>query len=361
MAEDLFWLNDGQWEVVSGCLPRGQRGPKRSCDRTVISGIIHVLRSGCSWRECPPQYGPYTTVFNRFNRWRRRGIWQRIVAELGIDVQIVAGDRAHPAVNGDAMLSFVRVTPPAHSASTKPPRFAGPSPAAKHGTVFRNAGPAVQNVSELRGARLAAISSSARRGARDIVNLTAGALHPYDYASRDSQPAQPALPTDDALLRLVVDTVMRPLKVAPTAVMAGLVTTVSLLEALYDDERSSMGLAVISPELRYLHINAFLAKLDGIPASEHVGRSIHDVVPGRPEAVQRVLSALCSGRSSTGIELCGDVPDEPGIKRFWLEFCYPVKNPGGSIGGLVLLVGEFTAAMSAVDALPKRTRSYGRM
>jgi transposase len=82
MQAELFWLDDQQWKAISGHLPVKQRGPKRVDDRTVISGIIHVLQSGSPWRACPPQYGPYMTVFNRFNRWKRRGIWQRIVLEL---------------------------------------------------------------------------------------------------------------------------------------------------------------------------------------------------------------------------------------------------------------------------------------
>jgi hypothetical protein len=82
---ELFWLDDAQWNAISRHLPLKQTGPKRSNDRVVISGIIHVLRSGCAWRDCPREYGPYMTVFNRFNRWKHRGIWDRIVATLTLD------------------------------------------------------------------------------------------------------------------------------------------------------------------------------------------------------------------------------------------------------------------------------------
>jgi transposase len=44
----------------------------------VISGILHVLKTGCRWRDGPPEYGPATTVYNRYNRWSRRGLWQRL-------------------------------------------------------------------------------------------------------------------------------------------------------------------------------------------------------------------------------------------------------------------------------------------
>ena len=78
----IFWLNDEAWSVIEPLLPRNQPGARRVDDRRVISGIVHVLQSGCRWRDCPNDYGPYTTVYNRFNRWSRRKIWQRIYATL---------------------------------------------------------------------------------------------------------------------------------------------------------------------------------------------------------------------------------------------------------------------------------------
>jgi putative transposase len=48
----------------------------------VISGIVHVLKSGCRWCDCPPEYGPPTTIYNRFVRWARRGLWEDLFREL---------------------------------------------------------------------------------------------------------------------------------------------------------------------------------------------------------------------------------------------------------------------------------------
>jgi len=75
MGKQLYWLSDVEWEKLEALLPRGRRGAHRVDDRRVISGIIHMLRSGARWRDCPPEYGPYTTIYNRFNRWSRQGIW----------------------------------------------------------------------------------------------------------------------------------------------------------------------------------------------------------------------------------------------------------------------------------------------
>src|SRR3979409_345054 len=82
MRGNLFWLSDGQWKRIEPYLPTDVRGVERADDRRVISGIVHVLKSGCRWSDCPPEYGPPTTIYNRFVRWARRGIWENLFREL---------------------------------------------------------------------------------------------------------------------------------------------------------------------------------------------------------------------------------------------------------------------------------------
>jgi len=77
-----FWLSDEQFELIKPYLPYRAAGKRREDDRRIISGIIHVLQSGCRWRDCPSQYGPPTTVYNRYNRWSQKGIWQYMFREL---------------------------------------------------------------------------------------------------------------------------------------------------------------------------------------------------------------------------------------------------------------------------------------
>ena len=79
MRKGLFWLNDKQWAQIEPHLPTNQTGPAREDDRRIISGIIHMLQCGARWRDCPSDYGPYTTIYNRFNRWAKRGHWQAIL------------------------------------------------------------------------------------------------------------------------------------------------------------------------------------------------------------------------------------------------------------------------------------------
>ncbi len=77
-----FWLDDRQWAAIEPLLPKNQPGARRKDDRRIISGIIHVLKVGCRWQDCPAIYGPPTTIYNRFHRWARRGIWRRLFAAL---------------------------------------------------------------------------------------------------------------------------------------------------------------------------------------------------------------------------------------------------------------------------------------
>lgn len=82
MAKQLYWLSDAEWAKIEPLLPRGRRGAHRVDDRRVISGIIHMLKCGARWRDCPAEYGPYTTIYNRFHRWSQQGIWFDIFQAL---------------------------------------------------------------------------------------------------------------------------------------------------------------------------------------------------------------------------------------------------------------------------------------
>ncbi|MCJ2136798.1 IS5 family transposase [Methylobacterium sp. J-026] len=79
---NLFWLSDEPWAVIEPFMPREQPGPERNDDRQIISGILHVLTSGCRWRDGPAAYGPRTTVYNRLNRRSRRGFWKAMLTAL---------------------------------------------------------------------------------------------------------------------------------------------------------------------------------------------------------------------------------------------------------------------------------------
>ncbi|WP_420587546.1 IS5 family transposase [Marivita sp.] len=94
-------MSDLEWEFIKAVLPRKTRGKKRVDDRRVINGIFYVLRTGIPWADLPEQYGPPTTVYNRFNRWSYAGHWDRIMEAIAdahnVDMVMIDGTsvRAH--------------------------------------------------------------------------------------------------------------------------------------------------------------------------------------------------------------------------------------------------------------------------
>ena len=110
-------LSEAEWLIVEALLPPVGKGKHRVDDRRLINGIFFVLRTGSPWRDLPSRYGPYTTVYNRFNRWARKGVWLAIFEALAarspqslhlIDSSIV---RAHQHAAGGK--KGVKITPSA--------------------------------------------------------------------------------------------------------------------------------------------------------------------------------------------------------------------------------------------------------
>jgi putative transposase len=81
---DLFLLSRAQMRRIEPFFPR-PRGLPRVDDRRVISGIIYVIRHGLQWKDAPRAYGPHKTLYNRFVRWSRRGVFKRIFAALAAE------------------------------------------------------------------------------------------------------------------------------------------------------------------------------------------------------------------------------------------------------------------------------------
>ena len=124
---DYFWLSDEQFRRLAPLLPTDTRGVARVDDRRVISGIIHVLKSGGRWADAPAIYGPKKTLYNRFVRWAAKDVWTDIFhalasaggppAEVLIDSSAV---KAHRCASGGKGGSTAR--PLAGRAADEPPR-----------------------------------------------------------------------------------------------------------------------------------------------------------------------------------------------------------------------------------------------
>ncbi len=82
MSENLFRLSEEQFARLKLLLPDKVRGVSRVDDRRVISGIVHVLKSGCRWADAPSEYGPRNTLYNCWRRWAEKGHWIRIFEAL---------------------------------------------------------------------------------------------------------------------------------------------------------------------------------------------------------------------------------------------------------------------------------------
>ena len=79
MTRRRFELTDDEWLVIEPLLPNKPRGVPRVDDRRVIDGILWRSCTGSPWADIPERYGPHTTCYNRFVRWRKAGVWDRLL------------------------------------------------------------------------------------------------------------------------------------------------------------------------------------------------------------------------------------------------------------------------------------------
>lgn len=108
MSKHFFWLTKDQFAKIRPHLPTDTRGVARVDDRRVISGIVHVLKSGGRWTDAPrDQYGPHKTLYNRFVRWAEKGVWgdlfEALAAADGPPAQVLIDStavRAHRSASG---------------------------------------------------------------------------------------------------------------------------------------------------------------------------------------------------------------------------------------------------------------------
>ena len=87
MARTTRELTDAQWAKLAPLLPpqRPRMGRPPKDHRLIVEAIVWLDRTGAPWRDLPSQFGPWETVASRFYRWRRQGIWDRVLAALQAD------------------------------------------------------------------------------------------------------------------------------------------------------------------------------------------------------------------------------------------------------------------------------------
>lgn len=113
----LFWLSEAQFERIKPLLPDKPRGVPRVDDRRVLSGIIHVIKRGLPWSDCPADYGPAKTIYNRYVRWSEKGVFAHIFAVLVAQagpIDTIAIDSTHIKVHrmaGSGRKKGARIAP----------------------------------------------------------------------------------------------------------------------------------------------------------------------------------------------------------------------------------------------------------
>ena len=80
-------LSDAQWEMLQAVLPRGRPGPTSKLgDRVFVEAVLYRARTGIPWRDLPERFGPWKTVYNRFDNWSKRGVWDKVFKALQIEI-----------------------------------------------------------------------------------------------------------------------------------------------------------------------------------------------------------------------------------------------------------------------------------
>ena len=110
------------------------------------------------------------------------------------------------------------------------------------------------------------------------------------------------------------------------------------LEAIY--EAAPVGLCVLSLDLRWLRINAKMAETNGIPAEDHVGRSVYELTPGIAEPVAAAVRHVVETGESFSGELSGETPARPGVRRTWVVTYRPIRNPVERIAAILVIAEE---------------------
>jgi transposase len=92
-------LSDHEWCLLAPLLPPAKPGgrPRRVDLRQILNGIFYLLRTGCAWRYLPREYGPWSTVFHYFRRWRRDRTWKQIQAVLRAGIRRAVGREPTPS------------------------------------------------------------------------------------------------------------------------------------------------------------------------------------------------------------------------------------------------------------------------
>ncbi len=122
------------------------------------------------------------------------------------------------------------------------------------------------------------------------------------------------------------------------------------LETIYSS--TPVGLCLLDRELRYVRVNETLARMNGLPAAQHIGRTVRETVPHLADQVEPAFRrVLETGVPLLDVELVGSTVGEPGVERTWLESWYPQRDGRGEVVGVNVVAMEITERKRAESAL----------
>ncbi|MBD1812646.1 PAS domain S-box protein [Microcoleus vaginatus DQ-U2] len=129
------------------------------------------------------------------------------------------------------------------------------------------------------------------------------------------------------------------------------------IESLY--QTTPVGLAVLDKDLRFLRINQRLAEINGLSVEAHIGRTVREIIPDLADAAEPLLRHLLdTGEPMRNFELTGETKAQPGVVRTWIENWWPLKDTGGEIVGIHIVVQEITDRKMAELALQESNNRF---
>lgn len=129
------------------------------------------------------------------------------------------------------------------------------------------------------------------------------------------------------------------------------------LQSIYNT--APIGLCVIDSDLRWVRINERLAEINGFSPEAHIGRHIGELLPGLPEAEAVIRDVLETGRTLLDVEIEGETPAKPGVRRFWKENFHPLRDAAGRVRSVSVVCEEITEQKQSEERQRLLVRELG--